>query len=167
MTRLIDAMLDLSRLSGGELKRVPVDLSVLAKDVADDLKRTQPERAVEFVIPNGLTVEGDAVMLRVVVENLLGNAWKFTGKRDAAKIEFGAVRRNGSCAYFVRDNGAGFDMAYAGRLFCAFQRFHAAADYPGSGIGLATVQRIVHRHGGKVWAEGEPEKGATFFFTLV
>jgi signal transduction histidine kinase len=166
MMGLINALLDLSRLSGGELKRVSVDLSAFAKEVADELSRTQPERAVEFVIPDGLTVEGDAVMLRAVVENLLGNAWKFTGKRDAAKIEFGAVRRNGSCAYFVRDNGAGFDMAYAGRLFCAFQRFHAATDYPGSGIGLATVQRIVHRHGGKVWAEGEPEKGATFFFTL-
>jgi light-regulated signal transduction histidine kinase (bacteriophytochrome) len=105
-------------------------------------------------------------MLRAVVENLLGNAWKFTGKRDTARIEFGAVRRNGSCAFFVRDNGAGFDTVYAGRLFGAFQRLHSTDDYPGFGIGLATVQRILHRHGGRIWAEGEPEKGATFYFTL-
>jgi hypothetical protein len=166
MTRLIDAMLDLSRLSSGELRRVSVDLSALAEDVAKDLRRTQPERVVEFVIPRGLTVEGDAVMLRAVVENLLGNAWKFTGKRDTPRIEFGAVRLNGSCAFFVRDNGAGFDTVYAGRLFGAFQRLHSTDDYPGFGIGLATVQRILHRHGGRIWAEGEPEKGATFYFTL-
>ena len=166
MARLIDAMLDLSRLSGGALRRVSVDMSALARDVAEELTRTHPERAVEFSIADAVVVEGDAVMLRSVVENLLRNAWKFTSKRDPARIEFGMFRLNGGITYFVRDNGAGFDMTYAGKLFNAFQRLHTPEEYSGLGIGLATVQRIVHRHGGRIWAEGEAEKGATFFFTL-
>ncbi len=128
---------------------------------------TQPGRDVEFSLQKGITAEGDARLLRAVLENLLGNAWKFTGKMaKKARIEFGAGEREGEKAYFIRDNGAGFDMAYADKLFGAFQRLHRADEFEGSGIGLATVQRIVHRHGGRVWAEGEVGQGATFYFTL-
>jgi signal transduction histidine kinase len=166
MKDLIDALLNLSRLSGSELKHAPVDLGALARNVAEELKRAQPERAVEFVISNGDIVEADAVMLRAVVENLMENAWKFTNGRDPARIEFGMLRQDGNRIYFVRDNGAGFNMDYAGKLFKAFQRLHTPEEFAGLGIGLATVQRILHRHGGRIWAEGEPEKGATFYFTL-
>jgi len=121
---------------------------------------------VEFAIAPGLLVNADADLLRAVLENLLGNAWKFTSKHAQARIEVGAVQRDGETVYFVRDDGAGFDMAYANKLFGAFQRLHAATEFEGTGIGLATVQRIIHRHGGQVWAEGQLEKGATFFFTL-
>jgi signal transduction histidine kinase/HAMP domain-containing protein len=166
MGQLIDALLNLSRLTRGELKLGAVDLSSLATNAADELRKSEPGRRVEFIITDGLSVKGDPVMLRAAIDNLFANAWKFTGNRDAARIEFGVTPAEGKTAYFVRDNGSGFDMAYANKLFAAFQRLHKADEFPGLGIGLATVQRIVHMHGGRIWAEGELEKGATFFFTL-
>jgi PAS domain S-box-containing protein len=166
MGQLIDALLNLSRLTRGEVRRASVDLSSLAKNVVEELRKSEPDRRAEFTIADNVTVKGDPVMLRAAMDNLFANAWKFTGKRDMARIEFGVTRAEGKAAYFVRDNGAGFDMTYANKLFTAFQRLHGATDFPGLGIGLATVQRIIHRHGGRVWAEGEVEKGATFYFTL-
>ena len=163
---LIDGLLDLSRMTRGEMRRERVDLSALAKAVAEDLRHDQPERQAEFVISEDLLVSGDPVLLRAVMENLLGNAWKFTKTRSRARIEFGVSEADGTPAYFVRDNGIGFDMAYAGKLFGAFQRLHSSSEFEGTGIGLATVQRIIHRHGGRVWAKGEVGVGATFFFTL-
>ena len=166
MGQLIDDLLDLSRMTRSEMRRESVDLSDLAKSFAEELKRSQPERRVEFLIEGGLLVEGDKSLLRVVLENLLRNAWKFTGKQTHARIEFGALEQEDKRAYFVRDNGAGFDMAYADKLFGAFQRLHGGSEFEGTGIGLATVQRIIHRHGGRVWAEGRVGYGATFYFTL-
>jgi PAS domain S-box-containing protein len=166
MGRLIDDLLDLSRMTRSEMRRERVDLSALAVGFAEELKRAQPERRVEFVVEGGLVVEGDGTLLRVVLENLLRNAWKFTGKQPGARIEFGVTEREGARAYFVRDDGAGFDEAYADKLFGAFQRLHGANEFEGTGIGLATVQRIIHRHGGRVWAEGRVGHGATFYFTL-
>lgn len=166
MSQLIEAMLTLSRLTRSDIKRENVDLSALAKTLAEELQRTQPDRKAVFVIAKGVTATGDAAMLRIVLDNLLGNAWKFTGKHPSARIEFGVKEIEGKPAYFVKDDGAGFDMAYADKLFSAFQRLHTEAEFPGIGIGLATVQRIIHRHGGRVWAQGEVEKGATFYFTL-
>ncbi len=166
MGQLIDALLNLSRLTRGEIKSSVVDLSSLVKNSVEELRKSEPDRMAEFIIADGVTVKGDSMMLRAAIDNLLANAWKFTGKREAARIEFGITRVNGKTAYFVRDNGSGFDMTYANKLFTAFQRLHGTTDFPGLGIGLATVQRIIHRHGGRVWAEGEVEKGATFYFTL-
>ena len=166
MGQLIDALLNLSRLTRGEVRRASVDLSSLARNAAEELRKSEPERRAEFIIASGAMVKGDPVMLRAVIDNLFANAWKFTGKRGAARIEFGITKAEGRTAYFVRDNGSGFDMAYANKLFTAFQRLHGTADFPGLGIGLATVQRIIHRHGGRVWAEGEVGKGAAFYFTL-
>ena len=166
MGQLIDDLLDLSRMTRSEMRRESVDLSDLAKSFVEELKRSQPERRVEFLIEGGLLVEGDKSLLRVVLENLLRNAWKFTGKQTHARIEFGASEQEDKRAYFVRDNGAGFDMAYADKLFGAFQRLHGGSEFEGTGIGLATVQRIIHRHGGRVWAEGRVGYGATFYFTL-
>lgn len=166
MGQLIDDMLMLSRVTRSEMKLEIIDLSLLAQSVAGELQQEHPERLVEFVCPPGMMVRGDAHLLKIVLENLLGNAWKFTSKREQAHIEFGVMHQVGSTVYFVRDNGAGFDMAYVGKLFSAFQRLHAMTEFPGTGIGLATVQRIIHRHGGEVWAEGELDKGATFYFTL-
>ncbi len=165
MNDLIDAMLSLSRLTRTDVKRERLDLSGLARTVISELREREPERRVDFVIGEAITAEGDAVMLKAALENLLGNAWKFTGRRDPAKIEFGLLRK-ADPTYYVRDNGAGFDMTYAGKLFGAFQRLHTATEFPGLGIGLATVRRIIHRHGGQIWAEGETGKGATFYFTL-
>lgn len=167
MAQLIDDILKLSRLSRAEMRREPVDLSAIARSVADELRAAEPEREVEFVIADGVTAAADARLLRVVLENLLGNAWKYTARHPRARIEFGTERgTDGTTVYFVRDDGAGFDMAYAGKLFGAFQRLHSAAEFPGTGVGLTSVQRIVHRHGGQVWAEGAVEGGATFRFTL-
>jgi light-regulated signal transduction histidine kinase (bacteriophytochrome) len=143
-----------------------VNLSALAHEIASEIEKSQPDRKVRFVIADGLAVRGDARLLRVMLENLLGNAFKFTQKEKEATVEFGAVTRNGGMAYYVRDNGVGFDEAYATKLFGAFQRLHGSEDFEGTGIGLATVQRIVQRHGGTVWAEGEVGKGASFYFTL-
>lgn len=159
---LIDDLLNLSRVTRSPLRRTRVNLTTVAESIANDLRRTQPERAVEFVIAPDLEDDCDSNLMRVVLENLLGNAWKFTAKHPTARIEFG--RHDGT--YFVRDDGAGFDSTYKAKLFGAFQRLHHANDFAGTGIGLATVQRIIRRHGGRVSAEGEPEKGATFSFTL-
>jgi signal transduction histidine kinase len=166
MGHLIDDMLKLSRVTRGSMRREKVNLSALAHTITDELRQYQPERLVEFVIAEGLSASGDAQLLEVVLENLLENAWKFTGKHDHARIEFGYAEANGKGAYFVRDNGVGFDMAYADKLFGAFQRLHSSAEFEGTGIGLATVQRIIHRHGGQVWGKGVVEQGATFYFTL-
>jgi signal transduction histidine kinase len=166
MGQLIDDLLRLSRLSRAELAHEPVDLSGLAREVADVLKRGDAAREVTFDIAPGLTTRGDARLLRVVLENLLGNAWKFTSQRSEARIDFFAESRDGRTHYCVRDNGVGFDMAYAGKLFSPFQRLHRPTEFPGTGIGLATVQRIIHRHGGDISAEATPDGGATFRFTL-
>jgi PAS domain S-box-containing protein len=166
MGQLIDDLLHLSRLTRLEMQRERVDLSALVRKIVSALCATEPDREVTFVIADDVMVEGDARLLRALLENLLGNAWKFTSKHSRARIEFGLTHRAGTPVYFVRDDGAGFDMAYADKLFGAFQRLHAMDEFEGNGIGLATVQRIVHRHGGQVWAEGEVERGATFYFTL-
>lgn len=166
MATLIDDMLKLSRITRSELKREDIDLSALAGEVIDELRKQEPSRTVRCTIQSGVTAWGDARLLRIVLDNLLGNAWKFTGKRSDAQIEFGMKRQDDDTVYFVRDNGAGFDMAYAEKLFGAFQRLHDASEFPGTGIGLATAQRIIHKHGGHISAEGEVEKGATFYFTL-
>jgi PAS domain S-box-containing protein len=163
---LIDDLLNLGRVTRAEIHREPIDLTAMAQRIAADLRRGQPERKVEIVLGKGLCAEGDARLLRVVLENLLGNAWKFTSKRKHARIELGRMQSNGASAFFIRDNGAGFDPAYADRLFGAFQRLHAMAEFPGTGVGLATVQRVIHRHGGRVWAESAVDQGATFYFTL-
>jgi PAS domain S-box-containing protein len=166
MAQLIDDLLSLSRVTRSELRRERVDLSAMARAFAAELQRAQPDRRVTFAIADGLVVDGDSRLLRVAVENLLDNAWKFTAKHPEARVEFGVAQQDGTRAYFVRDDGAGFDMAYAGKLFVPFQRLHGVAEFEGTGVGLATVQRIVHRHGGRVWAEGAVERGATFYFTL-
>jgi light-regulated signal transduction histidine kinase (bacteriophytochrome) len=166
MTALIDGLLSLSRVGRADLRRTNVDLTVLADAAAAELRAAHSGRMVTFVRPDGLAARGDPRLLRVVMENLLDNAWKFTSRREAARVELGLARDGEEPAFFVRDNGAGFDMAYGERLFGAFQRLHKAADYPGIGMGLATVKRIVNRHGGRVWAEGQVDAGATFYFTL-
>ena len=166
MGELIDDLLALSRATRSEMKCATVDLSALAQSVAAELQQREPRRQVELVIQPGVVAYGDPSLLRTVLENLLGNAWKYTSKHSQARIEFGATERDGARAFFIRDDGAGFDMAYAARLFSPFRRLHSAAEFPGTGIGLATVQRIVHRHRGRAWAEGQTERGATFYFAL-
>jgi light-regulated signal transduction histidine kinase (bacteriophytochrome) len=166
MGLLIDEMLQLSRLMRVKKHTEWVDLSVIAQTIAARLQESAPERPVEFTIPIGLGVKGDSELLEIALSNLLSNAFKFTGKTQQACIEFGLTESQGQPIFFVRDNGAGFDMAYVQKLFGAFQRLHKVSDFPGTGIGLATVQRIIHRHGGRVWAEGQVNKGATFYFTL-
>jgi PAS domain S-box-containing protein len=164
--QLIDDILSLSKVNKSEIAMKQLNLSEIAQKIADNLQESKPKRNVGFIIQNEIKVNGDDRLLRIALENLMGNAWKFTSKHTKATIEFGMQQQNGQCAYYVRDDGAGFDMNYAQKLFGAFQRLHAADEFPGTGIGLATVQRIIHRHGGKVWAEGEVEKGATVYFTL-
>jgi len=166
MGDIIDDLLRLSRLTRGELSYEAVDMSEMARTIGIELQETQPHRQVEFIVAAGVVANGDAQLLRNVLENLLGNAWKFTGTRHRAVVEFGVELHNGERAYFVRDDGIGFDMAYADKLFGAFQRLHSLSEFDGTGIGLATVQRIIDRHGGRVWAEGVVEKGAAFYFTL-
>ena len=166
MAQLIDDLLNLSRVSSGEINVQKVNLSKVASEIADDFHETQPERKVEFMIHEGINVQGDGRLLRIVLENLIGNAWKFTSKKPVGHIEFGMQKQEDKTVYFIRDNGAGFDMNYSQKLFGAFQRLHSASDFSGTGIGLATVQRIIHRHGGSVWAEAKVEKGATFYFTI-
>ncbi len=167
MGELIEGLLSLAYVSRAELQRDTVDLGALAQNVVHECRERDPQRQVAVQIEEGLASFGDARLLRVVLSNLVGNAWKFTARSESASIHVGRqVGPEGGSLFFVRDNGAGFDMAYVDKLFGTFQRLHAAAEYPGSGIGLATVQRIVQRHGGKVWAEASPGNGATFFFTL-
>jgi light-regulated signal transduction histidine kinase (bacteriophytochrome) len=166
MAALIDDLLALSRITRAELQRGPIDLSQLARSVVAELSRSEPERNVAIVIEPDLRAEGDSPLIRTVLENLIGNAWKFTSKRQDARIEVGRTQINETWTFFVRDNGAGFDQAYTDRLFGAFQRLHAATEFPGTGIGLASVLRIIHRHGGRIWAEGEVNRGATFYFSL-
>lgn len=167
MGELMDDLLNLTRLNRGSVRRETVDLSALAKAFVEELRQSQPERRVEFVIEEGLRAEGDRRLLRVALNNLLDNAWKFTEKHPRAKIEFGAKQHHdGEPVYFVRDDGAGFEMAYSEKLFRPFQRLHSTSDFEGRGIGLAAVQRIIHRHGGRVWAESAVEQGATFYLTL-
>jgi light-regulated signal transduction histidine kinase (bacteriophytochrome) len=166
MAELIDGLLELSRVTRATMKRETVDLTAMAQELEASLRASQPERAVDSVIAPGMVAEGDAVLLRAVLQNLLANAWKFTGKRPRARIEVGCTSEPGRTVYHVRDDGAGFDMRYAGKLFAPFQRLHSFEEFTGTGIGLATVQRIIHRHGGKVWATAEVDQGATFYFTL-
>jgi len=166
MSDLIDDLLNLSRLSTSSMHREKVDLTVFARGIMEELCRNAPERKVEFIAPPSAEAYADARLLRIVLDNLLRNAWKYTAHHDAARIEFGQEISDGRVVYFVRDNGSGFDQRSADRLFQPFQRLHSTAEFPGNGIGLATVRRIIQRHGGEVWAEGEVEKGATFYFTL-
>ena len=164
--QLIDDLLNLSRVTSGAMLREPVDLSAIARSICDELQGSAPERKVEFVIADGGTVEGDPRLLQVVIDNLLRNSWKYTSHQPAARIEFGIQNKDGIPVYFVRDNGVGFDPRASNRLFQPFQRLHSSEEFPGNGVGLATVQRIVRRHGGDVWAESEVGKGATFYFSL-
>lgn len=166
MGQLIDDLLNLSHTARHEMRRTSVDLSALALDSADEVRKIWPGRQVELVVAPGLQAQGDTHLLRILFDNLLGNAWKFTSEQERATIEVGALSHDGTTAYFVRDNGVGFDMAFVAKLFAPFQRLHAMTEYPGTGIGLATVQRIVARHGGLVWGEGLVGQGATFYFTL-
>jgi light-regulated signal transduction histidine kinase (bacteriophytochrome) len=167
MGKLIDDLLALSRLTRQEMKHEPVDLSAMARAIANELQQNHPDRHVAITIQDGLYASGDSHLLSLVVKNLLDNAWKFTSKQAQARIEFGAtLQPDEKLIYFVRDDGAGFDMTYADKLFGAFQRLHNLREFPGTGVGLATVQRIIHRHGGRIWAEAAVNQGATFYFTL-
>jgi len=167
MAQLIDDMLNLARVSRGDMRREQIDLSRMVREVSEQLHREEPERAVEVIIADNINARGDARLLRIALENLLGNAWKFTSKQRSARIEFGVREGDaGEDVFFVSDDGAGFDMAYSDKLFGAFQRLHSASEFEGTGIGLATVQRIIHRHGGRIRAESEVDRGATFYFTL-
>ncbi len=166
MMQLIDDLLNLSRVTSGAMVREPVDLSAIARAICDDLRASAPERNVEFVIAGDATVEGDPRLLHLVIDNLLRNSWKYTSSQAAARIEFGIQQKNGFPIYFIRDNGVGFDPRSSNRLFQPFQRLHSSEEFPGNGIGLATVYRIVRRHGGEVWAESAVGKGATFYFSL-
>jgi light-regulated signal transduction histidine kinase (bacteriophytochrome) len=165
MDTLIDDLLKFSRVNRSELIRQPVNLSTLAEDLASELRKAEPERTVEFVIAPQLTVDGDERLLRIALDNLIRNAWKFTIKQPKPRIEFG-LGPDAEGAFYVRDNGAGFDMQYASKLFGVFQRLHSPGEFPGTGVGLATVQRIINRHGGRIWAAASPNNGATFYFTL-
>jgi PAS domain S-box-containing protein len=166
MAQMIDDLLHLSRATRSQLRREHTDLSALAREVAHELETTEPGRTVELRIPDELATQGDPHLIRLVLQNLLGNAWKFTGHSDDATIEVGSKDHQGVQVFTVRDNGAGFDMKYADKMFDPFQRLHAASEFEGSGIGLAIVHRIVTRHGGQIRAEGVPGEGATFFFSL-
>jgi light-regulated signal transduction histidine kinase (bacteriophytochrome) len=166
MSGLIDDLLNLSRVTRSEMRLAQVDLAALARDVMNDLRRANPDRQVEFTAPQQLRVRADANLMRSALSNLLGNAWKFTSIHPEAHIELGELEKDGERVFFVRDDGAGFDMAYIDRLFNEFQRLHSPDKFEGTGIGLVIVRRIIQRHGGRIWAEGEPEKGATFYFAL-
>ena len=166
MDELVSALRGLSRTASTELRDEDVDLSALAREITAELREREPGRKVEIVVQGGVRARGDPRLLRDLLQNLLENAFKFTRDTPVGRIEFGAIEGAGGRAHLVRDNGAGFDMAYASRLFRPFQRLHPPEEFDGTGLGLATVQRIVHRHGGRIWGEGSPGQGATFFFTL-
>jgi light-regulated signal transduction histidine kinase (bacteriophytochrome) len=166
MSNLVDDLLDLSRITRREFMKQQVNLSELTTELSTHLQEAEPQRVVKFMIAPDLKALGDAALLQSALQNLLENAWKFSSKEAQAEIEVGRTTMEGEDVFFVRDNGVGFNMAYAKNLFGAFQRLHGVNEFPGTGIGLATVQRIINRHGGRVWAEGEVGKGATFFFTL-
>lgn len=166
MNAMIDTLLSMSRMTAAEFTRERVDLTQLAQELADELRASDRSRRVQFMIAGNLAAEGDRTLLRLVLQNLLGNAFKFTAKTAPARIEFGVDESAARPVYFVRDNGAGFDMRFADKLFGLFQRFHSANEFPGTGVGLATVQRIVRKHGGRIWGNSRPGEGATFFFTL-
>ena len=166
MGLLIDDLLQLSRVTRAQMRRDPVDLTSLAQRIAGKVRESYDGRSIDFVVAPGLRVEGDAGLLEVTLTNLFDNAAKFTSLRPAARIEFGRLDGDAEAVFYVRDNGVGFDLAYADKLFGAFQRLHKASEFPGTGIGLATVQRVVRRHGGRIWAESRPGDGATFYFTL-
>lgn len=166
MAQLVDDLLSLSHISRTPMARGPVDLTEIARKVLSDLKERDPKRNVETVIAEDLAAKGDARLVSVLLDNLLGNAWKYTSKQEQARIEMGKEQREGETVFWIRDNGAGFDMKHAEKLFAPFQRLHTAAEFEGTGIGLATVQRIITRHGGRVWAEASIGLGASFFFTL-
>ena len=166
MSQLIDAMLNLARLTRAEIHSQTFDMSAMVKSIFEDLQKMEPDREVECVVANNLLATADPQLIRAVLENLLGNAWKFTRQQPNPRIEFGHGQYKGQAAFFVKDNGAGFDMTYAHKLFGAFQRLHAYTEFPGVGVGLATVHRIIQRHGGQIWPEGAVEEGATFYFTL-
>jgi len=166
MSALIDGMLQLARLSTQTLARSNVDLGALAREAADELQRAAPERSAQWSIASGLWVEADAALMRTVMQSLLDNAWKFTGRVPSPRIDVGVERINGEPVFHVRDNGVGFDMSFSDRLFDTFHRMHAEHEFPGTGIGLATVKRIIARHGGKIWVQARPGQGAVFYFTL-
>jgi light-regulated signal transduction histidine kinase (bacteriophytochrome) len=166
MSWLIDDLLKLSRITQAELYRKSFDLSSMIRAIAEAHQKNDPDRIVDVAIQEEITFEGDPYLIKIAMENLMDNAWKFTGKEARPRIEFGSAIKDGETLYYVRDNGVGFDMAYADKLFGAFQRLHTDEEFPGTGIGLATVRRIINRHGGHIWAEGEVGKGSTFYFTL-
>ena len=166
MAQLIDDMLNLSRVTKTEMHRERVDLSAMVRQLSEELKQREPQRIVKFVIAEGIIVHGDAHLLRVAMDNLVGNAWKYSSNKNPSRIEFGARAANPSTVYFVKDNGAGFDPRSAQKLFQPFQRLHPISEFPGTGVGLATVHRIMQKHGGQIWAEGAVGSGATFSFTL-
>ena len=167
MAKLIDDLLNLSRVTRSEMRKTQVDLSSMAEEILGELREQSPGRSVETIIQSGLSDTADMELMRAVLTNLLDNAWKFTSHTDAPRIEFGQMATpEGETLYFVRDNGAGFDMAYKDKLFGAFQRLHGTQEFSGTGVGLATVQRVLQRHGGRIWAEAAPNQGATFYFTL-
>lgn len=166
MGELIDDLIKLSRVERADLRSESVDLARLGRRIGESLARSEPERKVAFVVNDGLVADADARLVEIVLENLLGNAWKFTTKTSHPHVELGSVARDGQTTFYVKDNGAGFDEAFAGRLFAPFQRLHAEGEFPGTGIGLATVRRVVERHGGRVWAEGEIDRGAAVYWTL-
>ncbi|MGZ6371396.1 MAG: sensor histidine kinase, partial [Bdellovibrionota bacterium] len=167
MGELIDGLLALSRLTRKDLTTESVDLSAMARSIISDLRKTQPDRDISISVAREMTTRGDSQLIYSVLSNLIGNAWKFTSKRTNASIEFGTTTaQEGKSCFFVRDNGVGFDMRYVQKLFGAFQRLHRSDEFEGTGIGLATTQRIIHRHGGKIWAEAALDRGATFFFTI-
>jgi len=166
MGELIDDLLQLSRVTRDPMRWEDVDLSALARDIIAQLYAGEPGRSTAATVRDGLSAQGHPALLRALLLNLLGNTWKFTTRRADPRIEFGATEQDGETVYFVRDNGAGFDMRYAERLFTPFQRLHTQEEFPGNGVGLATVQRVVNRHGGRAWAEAAVDQGATFYFTL-
>lgn len=166
MGELIDNMLILSRVTRHDIQQQTVNMSDIAESIAENLRQQDKARNVTFEFQDELKIQGDAHLIKIMLDNLIGNAWKYSSKTAQAKIEFGKIRQKGEDVYYIKDNGSGFDMKYASKLFVAFQRLHSAIDYAGSGVGLATVYRIVNRHNGRIWAEAAPDKGATFYFTL-